>query len=138
MTCRWLRSPRRCARSRSRTTRSWYAGGDSSFLQTFPRIRTRPRKPWPSPSRRIARIAGSSGHRTGQDGSLMGLRDDALALIASVLPSDYGDPRFSLLIGDMYREGPGAGTTCGFLPSFVLLMLGCISPAIINRNAFEY
>jgi Stage II sporulation protein len=68
----------------------------------------------------------------------MSLRDDALVLIATVVPSDYGDPRFSLLIGDMYREGPGAGTTCGFLPSFILLMIGCISPVIINRNAFEY
>lgn len=35
----------------------------------------------------------------------MTLRDDALQIVASVVPSNIGDERFSSLITDMYREG---------------------------------
>jgi hypothetical protein len=64
----------------------------------------------------------------------MSLRGDALEILDAVVPSDYGDSKFSAIIGDMYREGPGSGTTCGFLTSYLLFMLGCRRPEIVNRN----
>lgn len=64
----------------------------------------------------------------------MSLRGDALDIIARVVPSDYGDARFSAIIGDMYRESPTSGTTCGYLTSFLLYELGCRAPEIVNRN----
>src|SRR5262245_34519869 len=67
----------------------------------------------------------------------MSRRDDALAIIASVVPSDYGDPKFSKIIGDLYRESPTSGTTCGYLVSYLLYELGCRAP-IVNRNDPAY
>jgi len=62
------------------------------------------------------------------------IRDDALAIVSSVVPSDYGDTKFSTLIGNMYTERQRAGSTCGFLTSYLLFQLGCRSPLIVNRN----
>lgn len=64
----------------------------------------------------------------------MSIRSNAIAIVGSVVPSDYGDAKFSALIGDMYTEGPRAGSTCGFLTSYLLFQLGCRSPLIVNRN----
>lgn len=64
----------------------------------------------------------------------MNIHDRALAIIDNYVPSDIGDDRFGALIGDMYTEGPGAGTTCGFLVSRLLFDLGVRDPRIVNRN----
>jgi len=62
------------------------------------------------------------------------IRTLALAIVNEVVPSNYGDPKFTRIIDGMYTEGPGAGTTCGFLASYLLFSLGCRAPEIINRN----
>ncbi len=63
-----------------------------------------------------------------------GLRNRALKIISYVVPSDMGDAKFSKIIGDMYHEGVGAGTTCGFLTSYLIYELGVRAPEIVNRN----
>lgn len=62
------------------------------------------------------------------------LRDRALQIIARVVPSDYGDALFAKIIDGLYEEAPHAGTTCGFLASYLLYELGVRAPEIVNRN----
>jgi len=66
----------------------------------------------------------------------MSLRDQAKEIVDAVVPSDIGDAKFTEIIGDppMYTEGPNAGTTCGFLASYLLFELGVRDPRIVNRN----
>jgi hypothetical protein len=60
------------------------------------------------------------------------LRSRALAIVTSVVPSNWGDQKFSRVVNGSYA--PGFGTTCGFLPSYMLWMLGCRDNRIVNRR----
>ncbi len=62
----------------------------------------------------------------------MDRRRQALAIVASVVPSDWGDARFARILGGRYT--PGYGTTCGYLTSYVLYELGCREALIVNRD----
>ncbi len=64
----------------------------------------------------------------------MSRRSQALAIVSSVVPSIYGDAKFSRIIDGLYTAGDGAGTTCGFLASYLLFQLGCRAPEIVNRT----
>jgi hypothetical protein len=59
------------------------------------------------------------------------LRERALALVNSVVPSDRGDATFDELAADW----TGGGTTCGFLCHWLLYKLGCTDTSLVNRNA---
>lgn len=48
-----------------------------------------------------------------------------------VIPCAQGDARFALLTNGDWAQG--FGTTCGYLPMFLLWALGCRDPRILNR-----
>jgi hypothetical protein len=58
------------------------------------------------------------------------LRSAAVALCGSYLPCNRGDPHFN----EIARDYGGIGTTCGYLPAWMLWRLGCRDPRIVNRN----
>lgn len=57
------------------------------------------------------------------------LRQDALDLCALYLPCNRGDAHFQ----EICKDYGNVGTTCGYLPSFVLYRLGVRDPRIVNR-----
>ncbi len=56
------------------------------------------------------------------------IRERALAIIAEVVPSQYGDARFTALTGGWVATTEI--TTCGFLPKYVLSVLGATGPVV--------
>lgn len=60
------------------------------------------------------------------DGSLRG---NALALLELYLPATRGDAHFA----EMTKNFGGVGTTCGYLPSFLLYRIGVRDARIVNR-----
>jgi len=59
------------------------------------------------------------------------LRQLAVDLVTSVVPSDHGDPAFA----DLAADWTGGGTTCGFLCHWLLYRLGCTDATLVNREA---
>lgn len=64
--------------------------------------------------------------------TLSPLRRAALAILRLYVPSTYGDPRFTDMINGSWA--PGYGTTCGYLVSLLLWLLGCRDPRVVNRE----
>ncbi len=59
-------------------------------------------------------------------------RQRALALLALVVPSDWGSAAFASIVDGHYS--PGFGTTCAYLIAWLLWALGCRDAAIVNRD----
>jgi len=59
------------------------------------------------------------------------LRSNILALCALYLPCTRGDAHFQ----EIAKDYGFIGTTCGYLPSFVLYRMGCRDGRIVNRVA---
>ncbi|GMA15727.1 DUF2272 domain-containing protein [Deinococcus metallilatus] len=66
------------------------------------------------------------------------VRRDALALLRAHVPSTAGDGVFDVIAKDygaacLRHPVPRCGTTCGFLPHWLLWRLGCQDREIVNR-----
>lgn len=61
---------------------------------------------------------------------VMDPRRAAVALCRAYLPAETGDDRFA----EIALDYTGGGTTCGYLPSWVLMRLGCTDGRIVNRS----
>lgn len=62
--------------------------------------------------------------------SVPALRKAALGLCALYLPCFRGDAHFR----EIAKDYGGIGTTCGYLPAWMLWRLGCRDPRIVNRS----
>lgn len=70
--------------------------------------------------------------------SVPGLRENALALCALYMPTAADGTQIGCTRGDAHyneitQDFGGIGTTCGYLPSWLLFRLGCRDPRIVNR-----
>jgi Hemopexin len=79
----------------------------------------------------FATAGGTPGGGTQQPAQTQTLRERAVALVTSVVPSDLGDGTFD----DVAKDWTGGGTTCGFLCHWLLYKLGCTDTSLVNRNA---
>jgi hypothetical protein len=78
-----------------------------------------------------AALAGAAmlAPRRPERGRARGVRADALALLSQFLPCEQGSPAF----GEIAQDWTGGGTTCGYLPSWLLWRLGC-REGWVNRS----
>lgn len=60
------------------------------------------------------------------------MRDAIAEFCDMVVPSDYGSATFERITGGKFQ--PGFGSTCGFLVSAVLEVIGCTTAVILNRD----
>jgi len=58
------------------------------------------------------------------------LRAQAMTLCQSYLPCNRGDAHYQ----EIAKDFGGIGTTCGYLPAWMLWRLGCRNNAIVNRS----
>jgi hypothetical protein len=78
----------------------------------------------------LAVMLVASGISKSLDGNL---RDKAMKLCALYLPCFRGDAHFA----EICQDFGGLGTTCGYLPGWILFRLGCRDRNLVNRSAAE-
>ncbi len=68
---------------------------------------------------------------------LANARRNAQYAVGSVLPFDRGSPAYAEICKDYH---PGYGTTCGCLVHWMLWLIGCSDPKLVNRSeaGFRY
>lgn len=85
------------------------------------------------------RPTGANPHATGDGGKSAGaagpvtpdnVRDLAMNLLTAYLPTTTGDAHF----GEIAKDFGGVGTTCGYLPGWLMWRLGVVDPQIVNRE----
>jgi len=86
---------------------------------------------WKPPSNN-PHASGDGGKPVSNPGGVTpdNVRDLALNLLTAYLPCTTGDAKFS----EIAKDFGGVGTTCGYLPAWLMWRLGCVDPRIVNRS----